>query len=87
MDGRINTIGIITGSLSSPVTISGELLIPTYVDVDIYDGIYTVSPDFVGHTLQTANKMLTQNVVVESIRVETVSNLSGGNTVYIGGII
>lgn len=87
MDGHINTIGTLIGHLSSPASISGEMVIPTYIDVDIYDGDYRVSPDFVGKTLPTANKTLTQDVVVESIRVDSVINLAGGNTVYIGGII
>ena len=47
----------------------------------------TVKPDFVGTVLMTANKVVLNNVTVEPIEVQTVGNLSGGNTVYIGGII
>lgn len=85
--GTLSAIGSLNGALSSAACITGEMVIPTYVDVDIYDGDYRVSPNFIGKTLPTANKTLTQDVVVESIRVDSVINLAGGNTVYIGGII
>lgn len=53
---------------------------------DPYAGEYTVDPDFTGHTLPTKNKLLLENVVVNPIEVTSVSNTSGGKTVYIGGI-
>lgn len=53
---------------------------------DPYAGEYAVDPDFTGHTLPTKNKLLLENVVVNPIEVTSVSNTSGGKTVYIGGI-
>jgi len=53
---------------------------------DPYAGEYEVDPDFTGHTLLTKNKLLLENVVVNPIEVASVSNTSGGKTVYIGGI-
>lgn len=53
---------------------------------DPYAGEYEVDPDFTGHTLTTKNKLLLENVVVKPIEVASVSNTSGGRTVYIGGI-
>lgn len=53
---------------------------------DPYAGEYEVDPDFTGHTLPTKNKLLLENVVVKPIEVASVSNTSGGKTVYIGGI-
>lgn len=86
MLGSINAPTIIAGALSSPATITGELTIPTYVDVDLYSGDYDVYPDFTGKTLDTANKTLTDDITVKPIEVQTMSNSSGGLTVYIGGI-
>lgn len=53
---------------------------------DPYAGEYVVDPDFTGHTLPIKNKLLLENVVVNPIEVASVSNTSGGKTVYIGGI-
>lgn len=54
---------------------------------DAYTGEYSVNPDFEGKVLKTKNLQMTDNVTVNPIQVESVSNLSGGRTVYIGGII
>lgn len=87
MDSVASNIGNISGSLSPPANISGELSIPTYIDVDMYEGEYEVSPDFDGATLPTTNKTLSHDITINPIQVESVSNIQGGRTVYIGGII
>lgn len=51
-----------------------------------YDGEYEVKPKFEVQTLPTAEKYLARDVTVDAIEVSKVSNLSGGKTVYIGGI-
>lgn len=87
MDGIFGGASAIVGTLSGINTISGELSTPIYVDVDVYDGTYDVSPDFAGVTLNTKNKTLKKDISVRPIQVESVSNIEGGRTVYIGGII
>lgn len=87
LHGQLSNVGYISGSLSSANTLIGALTIPTYVDVDTYDGSYEVEPKFEGQTLETKNKTLTDDISVKAIEVQSVSNLSGGRTVYIGGII
>ena len=52
-----------------------------------YAGPYAVDPDFVGVILATDGKIMDADVDVHPIKVEVVSNTSGGNTVYIGGDI
>lgn len=52
-----------------------------------YDGPYEVDPAFEETTLSTANKVLEDDIVVNPIEVARVSNLSGGRTIYIGGLI
>ena len=54
---------------------------------EVYQGPYTVYPDFVGVTLPTQGKNMREDVTVNAIEVQRVSNPTGGKTVYIGGII
>lgn len=75
--------GIVTGTGG----ISGKLSIPEYINVDVYEGEYEVEPDFAEQTLPTKNKTLVRDITVNPIQVESVSNIQGGRTVYIGGII
>lgn len=49
-----------------------------------YRGAYTVTPKTERQTLETAGKLLTDNVAVREIPYYDVSNTSGGSTVYIG---
>ena len=51
-----------------------------------YDGEYVVDPSFETQILNTKNKTLSDDITVTPIGVQRVSNLSGGITVYIGGI-
>lgn len=74
-------------SLSSGKDIIFNLSTPTFLYTDIYNGITDVTPDFDSLVLKTSHKIVTKNIVVNPIQVEKVSNLSGGITVFIGGII
>jgi hypothetical protein len=56
-------------------------------DIDVYDGAYTVDPDFERHVLGTKSKLMRDDVTVNAIEVQRVSNAAGGRTVYIGGLI
>lgn len=52
-----------------------------------YEGEYTVAPDWEAQTLATRNKVMHSDVTVEAIYLNSAQNPSGGNTVYIGGLI
>lgn len=65
---------------------TGTPIARDYVGGEPYEGEYEVQPSFEVQTLPTAHKLLANNLTVDAIEVSTVSNLSGGNTVYIGGI-
>lgn len=55
-------------------------------EYDVYAGKYTVEPKAAtATTLATAHKVLTKDVTVVKIPKYVVSNLAGGDTVYIGG--
>ena len=52
---------------------------------DIYTGEYTVIPKFMDQNLDTSGKLMIDDVSVKAIPLSITSNLSGGNTAYIGG--
>lgn len=75
-------------TISKNIKVKPRLAIPIKhysPDIDIYDGAYEVTPTFEKIELETENKVLTSDVVVNGIPVSITENLSGGNTVYIGG--
>ena len=56
-------------------------------DIPAYTGAYDVDPKFTAQKLATNGKKMLDDVTVEAIEVQRVSNTSGGRTVYIGGLI
>ena len=56
-------------------------------DLQAYTGEYDVDPKFTAQKLATNGKKMRDDVTVEAIEVQRVSNTSGGRTVYIGGLI
>ena len=81
---------VLDGELSLNIPMDGEVGAVTKVvehDLPVYTGATTVEPDFDGTVLMTAQKVVNQNITVNPIQVESVSNPTGGRTVYIGGII
>ena len=56
-------------------------------DLPAYTGEYDVDPKFTAQKLATNGKKMRDDVTVEAIEVQRVSNTSGGRTVYIGGLI
>ena len=84
----INTKNTLKGSLTSSASLKGFLILPEYIssDYDIYDGEYEIIPaPFEDKVLSTENKLMQADVTVKEIPYFETSNLSGGNTVYIGG--
>ena len=77
MGGEIASIGTIkgalaaraslAGSLSPPAALSGRLSIPTYIDVDLYDGPTEVTPGEEPQVLNTAEKVVARNIVINPI--------------------
>lgn len=52
---------------------------------EVYKGEHVVTPSrYDGTVLQTADKLMTDNVTVKTIPYFVTGNLSGGNTCYIG---
>lgn len=53
---------------------------------DVFSGPYSVVPKVNAQTLNTADKYMAKDVSVEAVPFYSVSNQSGGNTVYIANI-
>lgn len=76
--GNISPINKISGNITYGVG-EGDTAV-------IYDGDYDVVPlAFQETILSTKNKKLTDDILVQEIPYYETSNLSGGNTVFIGG--
>ena len=66
------------------LAVEEQIIIGGGGDYEDYTGPYTTMPKFVGQTLETYNKHMTDDVTVEAIEISRTSNPSGGITVYIG---
>lgn len=79
-----------------PLCVADNSIIPLDVSMEIreiqgdypfYPGPYVVDPKFEDQILETKDTTLTADIQVNAIMVSRTTNPSGGNTVYIGGII
>ena len=78
---------IIHGGLSpGEIHIEGNFNIGTGGRLPNYDGSCSVIPKTYEQTLETKNKTVTEDIVIEEIPYSEVLNLSGGNTVNIAYI-
>ena len=64
----------------------GSLTISGRCHHETYDGTYEVTPTFSKQTLNTHNKLMTDDLTVRPIEVSRTSNPQGGKTIFIGGI-
>ena len=78
----------ITVKLDEPPEITadfGNLSISGRCHHETYDGTYEVTPTFSRQTLNTYNKLMTDDLTVRPIEVSRTSNPQGGKTIFIGG--
>lgn len=84
LSGRISSGCTLSGTLSCEGGLSGKVSIPN--NYKRYDGNYEAVPNaFNTQTLPTANKLLTQDIVVKKVPYYETSNIQQGITVYIAG--
>ena len=74
---------IVTGSPLQEIEVKQDAVINVN-QAPPYEGEYEVTPKIFKQTLQTAHKILKEDVCVKEIPYYEVSNNSGGSTVYIG---
>lgn len=86
---QLTSNGPLKGALSSPGCLTGKLSVPQSSGIDpegIYSGSYEVTTDcFEEQVLETANKLLSSNIIVHPVPYSETGNLSNGVTVNIGG--
>ena len=84
LTGKLKESRTISGFLNAENGISGILNISNAVGVMPYDGIYEVTPKaWDVQTLETAHKLMTDNVTVFKVPYWETSNLYNGLTVFI----
>lgn len=84
LSGRISSGCTLSGILSCEGGLSGKVSV--HNNYERYDGNYEVIPNaFNDKKLPTANKLLTQDVVVKKVPYYETSNIQQGITVYIAG--
>lgn len=75
----------LTGSLVEVSSLTGTINASSINDFDRYKGSYEVVPDlFEEQILETENKTLLHDIVIEKVPFYETSNLSNGTTIYIG---
>lgn len=91
LDGNMSMSVSFDGDMSLDLTpMSGEFGVFSIIqtsDYPFYDGVTDVDPTFDQQILDTSNKTLKDDIEVHPIAVSKTTNVSGGNTVYIGGEI
>ena len=74
----------LNGSIIKKQDISGTLALP--FSTHMYSGEYIITPSIEGEVLETADKMLLEDVTIKPIPYAEVDNPSGGTTVNIAFI-
>lgn len=81
----VGTLKIVSGRLSGTSTLCGGVSIPTVIHNEYYDGETTVVPSDYDKVLHTNGKTMRDDVTVVAIPFFRTTNVSGGDTIYIGG--
>lgn len=86
LDGELIIRNEFDGELTTQNEFDGELNITVGANgiKEYYDGEYTVIPKVEAQILDTEEKYLKKNILVNEIPKFETSNASGGTTVYIG---
>lgn len=86
LHATLGTMQTIEAELSGPNVLEATVIVPRVIvdPYDEYEGPYEVTPKFREQTLETVNKLMTDDVTVHTIPVNRTLNPSGGNTVSIG---
>lgn len=67
--GTLSGGGVLSGVLSSPKTLYGEMTVPQYIMPPSYEGEYEITPTEETQVLATENHYMTGNVVINPIPV------------------
>ena len=67
LTGRLRAIPTLSGRLRASPTLTGNLNIPVYIDVDIYGGVTMVTPSEETQVLDTQNKTVLSDIIINPI--------------------
>lgn len=81
--GTLQTDINITGILTPNTNLSGTIINGEGTHKSNYSGSYELTPQTEGQTIETKNKIMTDNIEINPIPYQEVSN-QYGKTVYIG---
>lgn len=82
---RIQTAPVISVRIqdSPHINVNVSAITKVLPESDVFSGPYSVVPKIKAQTLNTADKYMAKDVSVDAVPFYSVSNQSGGNTVYI----
>lgn len=84
MNGRISAYPSLLGELSGNGCLSGSITVPTSLHQEIYDGEYSFVPSANSSIIiNTYQKLLLYDMVIQKIPYAETENESGGTTVII----
>lgn len=88
LTGEIQTHQNLSGTLRTEQKLYGSVHIKDTIkqEIDYYLGEYTIKPSTETQTLDTADKTMRENLVIQAIPYAEVTNSANGITVTIGGI-
>lgn len=78
----------LTGALQTSQKLSGSVHIKDTIkqEIDYYAGDYNITPSVETQTLETAEKTMRDDLVIQAIPYAEVTNSANGITVTIGGV-
>lgn len=79
LSAKINMVASLVGVVSKT-----KIYRSGYEEHEVYDGSYEVTPKVTEQSMHTKDKLMAEDVKIKSIPFFSVSNETGGNTVYIG---
>lgn len=83
--GTLKTRESLSGQFTTTGKLVGEVVIPTSVHTELYEGNYVITPKVSDDVvLLTKEKVLKDNLTVQKIPQYEVSNDAGGKTFIIG---
>ena len=84
--GRLDGALVLHGTIEARGQLTGTLTLPNLTPPihPTYDGEYSITPHFFEQKLETKEKLMTDDVIVEVIPVHEVTNPAGGTTITIG---
>ncbi len=83
LTGKLSASGVLFGTISASKVLSAH--VSMNVEYDQYTGPYEVTPAVEAQTLNTTNRVMTQDVNIKEIPYYSVSNSAHGETIIIGG--